>query len=448
MKLSTAVALRISKILREKNMSQYRLEKDIAMPHNTMKTLMGERNSGVNLAYMNVQALTFEQRVPNYGLYCNDVETITSGKVKFDLTDTDLLMRGKGVMQCEYQVTANGREVEFVIRFMASACELLQISVTANGQKVDGSVWYGDSRFACDYGFDVDDVFPPYIDETIIGTHYMVIPDNDTITIELSFNEGKRQSYIYDTSNSFFSSDSADGNHVWNMQNALSKSCYEFFIIGDASDHFFTSTCKYRTETMTCKEFIDSQYEKSKDYYDEIGIPLNLFYSLFNNVLIRNTNIIYDELFFDSIDKIRVNAYKFSLPLDRNTVICYDLPMSVQGNYVSDSTMYLVEQIHLGSYPVSYTVKLNEDMPYIIESNANTEKNGTTYTAVTADNFYFAFSSSEKFTDALMPDNNAKYGTVIVVCIVVCSVVVIGLTALIGVILYRDKAISPKRRKK
>ena len=44
MKLSTAVALRISKILKDKGMSQYRLEKDIAMPHNTMKTLMGERN--------------------------------------------------------------------------------------------------------------------------------------------------------------------------------------------------------------------------------------------------------------------------------------------------------------------------------------------------------------------------------------------------------------------
>ena len=49
MKLSTAVALRISKILRDKNMSQYRLEKNIAMPHNTMKTLMGERNKSVNL---------------------------------------------------------------------------------------------------------------------------------------------------------------------------------------------------------------------------------------------------------------------------------------------------------------------------------------------------------------------------------------------------------------
>ena len=49
MKLSTAVALRISKILKDKGMSQNSLEKDIAMPHNTMKTLMGERNSGVNL---------------------------------------------------------------------------------------------------------------------------------------------------------------------------------------------------------------------------------------------------------------------------------------------------------------------------------------------------------------------------------------------------------------
>lgn len=49
MKLSTAVALRVSNILEERKMSQYRLEKIIAMPHNTMKTLMGERNQSVNL---------------------------------------------------------------------------------------------------------------------------------------------------------------------------------------------------------------------------------------------------------------------------------------------------------------------------------------------------------------------------------------------------------------
>lgn len=49
MKLSSAVAYRISEILSEKNMSQYRLEKNIAMPHNTLKTLMSERYESVNL---------------------------------------------------------------------------------------------------------------------------------------------------------------------------------------------------------------------------------------------------------------------------------------------------------------------------------------------------------------------------------------------------------------
>ena len=49
MKLSTAVARRISSILSERQLSQYKLERMIAMPHNTMKTLMGERNNSVNL---------------------------------------------------------------------------------------------------------------------------------------------------------------------------------------------------------------------------------------------------------------------------------------------------------------------------------------------------------------------------------------------------------------
>ena len=49
MKLSSAVALRISNLLREKKMSVYRLEKITAIPHNTMKSLMSERNKSVNL---------------------------------------------------------------------------------------------------------------------------------------------------------------------------------------------------------------------------------------------------------------------------------------------------------------------------------------------------------------------------------------------------------------
>lgn len=49
MKLSAAVAQRIGKLLEQRGMSQYRLERMIAMPHNTMKTLMGARNNSVNL---------------------------------------------------------------------------------------------------------------------------------------------------------------------------------------------------------------------------------------------------------------------------------------------------------------------------------------------------------------------------------------------------------------
>ena len=49
MKISEAVAIRLGRILNERNMTQYRLEKEIAMPHNTMKTLMGKRNNSVNL---------------------------------------------------------------------------------------------------------------------------------------------------------------------------------------------------------------------------------------------------------------------------------------------------------------------------------------------------------------------------------------------------------------
>ena len=49
MKISSAVAKRLSNILRQRNMSFYRLENITLIPHNTMKTLMRETNNGVNL---------------------------------------------------------------------------------------------------------------------------------------------------------------------------------------------------------------------------------------------------------------------------------------------------------------------------------------------------------------------------------------------------------------
>lgn len=49
MKLSEAVAKRILSLLKERNLTQYRLERIIAMPHNTLKAIMRGANSGVNL---------------------------------------------------------------------------------------------------------------------------------------------------------------------------------------------------------------------------------------------------------------------------------------------------------------------------------------------------------------------------------------------------------------
>jgi len=47
--IASAVVSRIKEILFEKDMSVYRLEKNTAMSHNTMQTLMRADNNSVNL---------------------------------------------------------------------------------------------------------------------------------------------------------------------------------------------------------------------------------------------------------------------------------------------------------------------------------------------------------------------------------------------------------------
>lgn len=49
MKVSEAVAFRIREILASKNLSQYKLEKIIAMPHSTMNNIIKCTNDAVNL---------------------------------------------------------------------------------------------------------------------------------------------------------------------------------------------------------------------------------------------------------------------------------------------------------------------------------------------------------------------------------------------------------------
>ena len=387
--------------------------------------------------YLNAQAETFEQSISNYGLYCNDSETITSGKAKFDLTDTELLSQGKGVVQYEYQVAANSGEVEFAIPFLARARELPQISVTLNGKAVEGSVWFGDEAFWMDNEFDIENTYSPVLDKSITGTLYTVIPDNETITISLSYTESK--SFIYETSNHLSSTHSADGSHTWTLHNALSKPSYCFFVFGDPTANTFDSSCEYQTETITCKEFIERQYNLFDDYYDyNGGVPIEIFYSVINKVLQNKLYMSYDSLFFNSVDSIRLNAYKFSIPIETDSVIKYELPVSVQRNYAFKPLIYMAEQKQVGNYATSYTIELSSNNPYIIESSIETESVGLSYTTETAEDFYFVFSSSKTPTDTTT-SNNGKNNTGLIVGIVVGCVVFIVGVALTIYFIYRRR---------
>ena len=66
MKISTAVAMRISKLLHERGISQHRFERDNAIPHNTMKTIMSEKNSSVNLKTVMQFARGFNMTVSEF----------------------------------------------------------------------------------------------------------------------------------------------------------------------------------------------------------------------------------------------------------------------------------------------------------------------------------------------------------------------------------------------
>ena len=385
------------------------------------------------------QASSFEEKIPTYGLYCEDSELIKSGAVKFDLTDTELLSKGKGVKQSSYQVSAANREVEFAIPFISPTTNVPEISVSVNGQAVEGSVWFGDGVFWARDEFDIEKTYSPVLDESIMGTLYTVSPDSDTITVSLKLNE--RRGFIYETSNSGSSSQTVDGINIWTINNALSKPSYSYFVFGDSAGCTFESSCEYQMKQLTCKEYIDSQYEYYKEYYEyHGGVPVELLYSIVNRVLQENTSINYDELFSHSFNTYRLNAYKFKVSLETDSVVSYTMPISVQKNLVYEPTIYLVEQKRTGNCNTKYSIELSNEIPYIIESSTGTKRNGLSYTTETAEDFYFVFSSSEKpINTAAGNIDSGTNRTVVIVCSVVGSVVLVGIVAFIGITLYRRR---------
>ena len=66
MTVNDAVARRISKLLRERNMSQYRLEQESGIQHGSMQCIMNGRNKTVTLSTVIMIARGFNMSVTEF----------------------------------------------------------------------------------------------------------------------------------------------------------------------------------------------------------------------------------------------------------------------------------------------------------------------------------------------------------------------------------------------
>ena len=66
MTVNNAVAKRISKLLEEKNMSQYRLEQESGIQHGSMQCIMNGRNKTVTLSTVLMLAKGFDMSLTEF----------------------------------------------------------------------------------------------------------------------------------------------------------------------------------------------------------------------------------------------------------------------------------------------------------------------------------------------------------------------------------------------
>ena len=78
MTVNDAVAKRVSKLLQEKNMSQYRLEQESGIQHGSMQCIMNGRNKTVTLSTVILLAKGFQMSLVEFlddeVFYSNDLE--------------------------------------------------------------------------------------------------------------------------------------------------------------------------------------------------------------------------------------------------------------------------------------------------------------------------------------------------------------------------------------
>lgn len=383
--------------------------------------------------------------IPTFGLYCEEDDIIQSGTVKFDLSDSELFTNKKALKESEY-IVSGAQTVMFEIPFLSSYIEIPQFNVTVNGQAVNGKVWYGENEIR--YGssnsylnaLSTDNsvieeklkmTYSPILDETIIGTMYIVTPDTDTFTITLNLE--KSYGYVYDETNRRTVSNSADGTTEWIYENALSQASYQYFFVGDNNILDFSATCDFQTQTITLKDFIDLNYNNEKEYYESVGVSSEFIYANANRLLENKSGMAFCELFYDSLCRIGLNSYKFTVQLNGEATIKYSSEVVIQADYRYEPTVYLIGQKQIGCYPTNYSITLNNEVSYIVQSSVDTKKSKKVYTASSTENFYFICCSASW--------QGGLSTTQLIICIVFGSLGGIGIIVLIvNIILFvRDK---------
>lgn len=80
MTVNDAITRRISKLLKEKNMSQYRLENESGIQHGSMQCIMNGRNKTVTLSTVSLLAQGFKTSLTKF----LDDEVFCSGELELE----------------------------------------------------------------------------------------------------------------------------------------------------------------------------------------------------------------------------------------------------------------------------------------------------------------------------------------------------------------------------
>lgn len=342
-------------------------------------------------------AQSFDIRKPAFGLYCENQNADIDGKIRYVID-----VEGNAVQYSEYTIT-DTNELDFYIPFLTSLFDFPKIDLAVNGQSVTGEIWYGEvySLFneELNYDFYSTDL------DGIIGTVYTITTTSESFKVD--FRTLENQNFIYRFPHDF-TRQRGNGTFSYSINNAQTDIPYEVFIINGDCERFET-TAETVKETITVKEYIDRNFDEMKDYFSAFdNASPDLLYALINEALDKSINYDFFDFFFDSFSRQRINAYKVSAKAnDLPCTISYSMPVYVLINISFNPTIYLTEQKTTGNYNIDYTIELNSELPFVIESSADVKKQADNlYTAENVNSdFYFVFSASEKPIN-LNGDNN------------------------------------------